>query len=152
VDVGGYTFSATGRTELWSLTWHQFEESPWIGQGAGASEEYLTALGGASHPHNDYLRLLFDYGIVGTALWTLGIVLIMTALFRDWRRWDESRDPKAGTELWALLSIAAFLAAMITANPLVYMHVQGPLGLIVGVALATSAGKRTSFASEGRSR
>jgi len=152
VDVGGYTFSATGRTELWSLTWHQFEESPWIGQGAGASEEYLTALGGASHPHNDYLRLLFDYGIVGTALWTLGIVLIITTLFRDWRRWDGTRDPKAVTELWALLSIAAFLAAMITANPLVYMHVQGPLGLIVGVALATSAGKRTSFASEGRSR
>jgi O-antigen ligase len=148
VQFGGYTFSATGRTELWSLTWHQFEQSPWVGHGAGESEEFLTALGGASHPHNDYLRLLNDYGIVGTALWTLGIVLIVKGLYRDWLRCDAKGDPRAGTELWALLSVGAFLASMITANPLVYMHVQGPLGLIVGVALATSARQRPSAVTE----
>ena len=148
VQVGGYTFSATGRTELWSLTWHQFEQSPWIGHGAGASEEFLTALGGADHPHNDYLRLLVDYGILGTALWTLGIVLIVTGLYRGWRRSDAARDLTARTQLWAMLSVAAFLATMITSNPLVYMHVLGPLGLIVGVALATSARERTSSVRE----
>jgi hypothetical protein len=148
VHVGGYTFSATGRTELWSLTWHQFEQSPLIGHGAGASEEFLTGLGGADHPHNDYLRLLDDYGIVGTALWTLGIVFIVTGLYRGWRRWDAAGDLRARTELWAMLSVAAFLATMITSNPLVYMHVLGPLGLIVGVALATSARERTSSATK----
>jgi len=148
VQVGGYTFGATGRTELWGLTWHQFEESPWIGHGAGASEEFLTDLGGADHPHNDYLRLLDDYGIAGTALWTLGIVLIVTGLYRGWRRREATRDPRARTELWAMLSVAAFLAMMITDNPLVYMHVLGPLGLIVGVALATSVRERSSSVSK----
>jgi len=35
--------------------------------------------------------------------------------------------------------MAVFLVAMVTANPLVYMHVQGPLGLIVGASLALVA-------------
>ena len=148
VHVGGYTFSATGRTELWSLTWRHFEQSPWIGHGAGASEEFLTELGGADHPHNDYLRLLDDYGIVGTALWTLGIVLIVTGLYRGWRRWDATGDLRARTQLWAMLSVGAFLATMITSNPLVYMHILGPLGLILGVALGISARERTSSVSE----
>jgi O-antigen ligase len=134
--VGGYP--ATGRSELWSVTWHEFEQSPWIGHGAGASEEFLTTLGGADHPHNDYLRLLNDYGIVGTGLWILGIVLIVMALYRAWLWLDARRDPLARIELWGLLSIAAVLATMVTSNPLVYMHVQGPLGLIVGVTLAIS--------------
>jgi O-antigen ligase len=141
VQVGPYTFTATGRSHLWSETWHQFEQSPWTGHGAGSSQEFLTALGGARHPHNDYLRLLHDFGIAGTALWTLGIVLIGTALYRDWRWRDARGDPRARMQLWALLSIGALLATMITANPLVYMHIQSTLGLIVGVALATAAGE-----------
>ena len=29
----------------------------------------------AGHPHNDYLRLLHDYGLVGMSLWALGLRL-----------------------------------------------------------------------------
>ena len=60
------------------------------------------------------------------------------ALYRDWLWRDATRDPLARIQLWGLLSIAAVLATMVTSNPLVYMHVQGPLGLIVGITLAIS--------------
>jgi O-antigen ligase len=139
VAVGGVQISATGRSDLWGETWRNFLGSPWVGHGAGASEAFLTTLGGADHPHNDYLRLLNDYGVLGTALWALGIFVVSVPLYRDWLRRDDLGDPLARIQLWALLTIAGFLVAMVTANPLVYMHVQGPLGLIVGASLALVA-------------
>jgi O-antigen ligase len=135
VQVGGYQLNANGRTQLWSETLAQFETSPWVGHGAGSSEEFLAALGGGSHPHNDYLRLLSDYGLVGTTFWALGIVLLVAALYREWVRRDANADRRARFQLWALLSLAGVLATMIADNPLVYMHVQAPLALILGTAL-----------------
>ncbi len=142
VDIGGYTVNATGRTDLWTVTWREFQRSPWLGHGPGSSEEFLSKRDGGAHPHNDYLRLLHDYGIVGTALWGLGIVVVVTALYRAWLRQDADGDAAAGIQLWALLSVGALLGTMITANPIVYMHVQGPLALIVGTALGAGARNR----------
>jgi O-antigen ligase len=139
VDVGGIQISATGRTDLWSETFRMFRTDPWLGHGAGASERFLVDLGGADHPHNDYLRLLNDYGILGTALWAVGMLLVAVAIFRDWLRRDAARDPFARFQLWTLLTVAGFLATMITANPLVYLHVQAPLGLLVGASLAIAS-------------
>jgi O-antigen ligase len=134
VDVGGYQVNTNGRSQLWPATWSQFEQSPWLGNGAGAAEVLTTSLG-VGHPHNDYLRLLDDYGLIGTGLWAVGVFLIVGRLIRVWIRADTAGDPEARLYLWALLGMVALLLTMITDNVLVYLHVQGPLAIIVGMAL-----------------
>ncbi len=133
--VSGYTVNANGRTELWGATWQWFQRSPWLGNGAGSSADLVASLYRASQPHNDYLRLLGDYGIVGTGMWFLGVVIVATTLFRSWVAADARGDPRGRYQLWALLGLAALLATMVSDNPLIYPHVQMPLGMIVGLAL-----------------
>ncbi len=121
---------------------------PWIGHGVGSADDlinrvYSTAVG---HPHNDYLRLLHDYGLLGTCLWGIGYALL---LMRTWRAWHvstvtkrEGRTHDSSSEL--RIHAAAFLAlvgvaiAMITDNAIVYMYVIGPLGVLVGLSLGLS--------------
>ena len=62
-------FATTGRKLLWDAMTYRIRERPWLGYGANASEPFVSAIaGGLAHPHNDWLRLLYDYGIVGTAV------------------------------------------------------------------------------------
>ena len=70
-QVGGISINVTGRDTLWAANWDYFLKAPVIGH-AGAADRLTSALpehGGAAHPHNDYLRILVDYGIVGLVLW-----------------------------------------------------------------------------------
>lgn len=135
VKVGQYDLNTNGRKLLWSVTWQDYLRSPIVGNGAGASEEAVSLVSQAGHPHNDYLRLLDDYGIVGTALWALGAIVVLGGLIRAWARADGRDDPRSRFFLWAWLAVIAMLLSMVTDNPLVYLHVQGPLALIVGVAI-----------------
>jgi O-antigen ligase len=136
VKVGRYDLNANGRKLLWTVTWRQFKQSPVFGNGAGASENAVSIVSlNADQPHNDYLRLLDDYGLLGTSLWGLGVIVMLGRLTRIWVRADEAHDPESRFYLWALLALVAILLTMITDNPLVYLHVQAPLALIVGVAL-----------------
>ena len=135
VKVGQYDLNANGRRQLWTVTWRQFQQSPVLGNGAGASQNAVSTGAKADQPHNDYLRLLDDYGILGTSLWALGMILILGRLTRTWITADAAQDPGSRFYLWALLSLSAVLLTMITDNPLVYLHVQAPLALIVGVAI-----------------
>lgn len=94
-EEGEWTVSltATGRMNAWSYYWNVFQESPWFGNGVGAS---IVAGTGVLHPafrqpHNDYLRILVDGGIVGLCLMVGGHVLVMRRLMRSsrttFRRW-----------------------------------------------------------------
>lgn len=142
-QVGGVTLSVSGRGKFWSATWQSWLESPWIGHGAGSSEylptKYLpqgTAAAGYTHPHNDYLRLLHDYGIVGAALWVVASTLLLRRTRQKW--WaavrNDSRDRTP--HLQAVLGVTAFGLAMITDNVIVYAYVMAPLAMLVGASLA----------------
>jgi O-antigen ligase len=135
VKVGQYDLNANGRKLLWEATWRQFLQSPIVGNGAGASEGAISTVSQVAQPHNDYLRLLDDYGLLGTTLWALGAILIVGRLTRTWIEADANDDSGSRFYLWAVLSLVAILLTMITDNPLVYLHVQAPLALIIGVAL-----------------
>ena len=74
VDVA--QLSADGRWDLWRFGWAVFAESPWTGAGFGQYNAAFRALGFVptkdvitiSHPHNIYLQLLCESGVVGLAL------------------------------------------------------------------------------------
>jgi O-antigen ligase len=145
-QVGGFSINVTGRDALWSANWGWFKEKPLIGFGAGASDRMTAALPGrgAGHPHNDYLRILVDYGLVGFVLWMSAYLALLRL---TWKRWQAVR----GTRVYAeQIHAAAFLVligigiAMIVDNPLIELARMGPLGILVGFSLGLPLVQRGS--------
>ena len=140
-SIGGFTLNVTGRDALWSANWGWFKEKPWIGWGAGSSDTMTAALPGhnAGHPHNDYLRLLVDYGVVGLALWLIGFFLLITIC---WKAWGSMRGTRTHAERMhsaAVLALIGIALTMIVDNPLIEVVKMGPLGALVGISLGVAA-------------
>jgi O-antigen ligase len=65
---GDVSVNVEGRFEIWNAVWRSFLTSPVVGHGAGSSDDLTSReFEGADHPHNDYLRLLHDYGVPGSS-------------------------------------------------------------------------------------
>lgn len=135
LGVGTLKVNASGRTKVWGYVWDSFLESPWLGQGPGSAQYFVGLVSPQwAHPHNDYLRLLHDYGILGTSLWVIG-------LFAFWRTTARSlaapavSSGEARIHLTALLATISLSLVMLTDNPLVYYFAMMPLAIIMGVSL-----------------
>lgn len=123
-----------GRSNMWMVVWDSAREHLWLGRGLGSASLTIQAqYPGLIQPHNDFLRLLHDTGLIGLGLWLLGALVIVVRLLDGIRRAPGSRT---GTAAWAAL--VAFLgigATMITDNSLVYSFVMLPLGTLIGAGL-----------------
>lgn len=76
-------FQTSGRGFIQEKMEKELEESPWFGYGANASEEFVSDYTeGLKHPHNDYLRLAFDYGYFGMFVFLACMVLQMLHALR----------------------------------------------------------------------
>lgn len=150
VKVGGVTISVSGRGKFWTATWRSWEESPWVGHGAGSAEylplKYLPRYSAYSHPHNDYLRILHDYGIVGGVLWLIGGFVLLRATKRAWRAVASHDRSQAGVHLSAVLGMTALALAMITDNVVIYVFFMAPLAMLVGFSLGRGSADATSAA------
>ncbi|HWR90757.1 MAG TPA: O-antigen ligase family protein, partial [Dissulfurispiraceae bacterium] len=75
--------ATSGRRYIWDHMQGQIDSRPWFGHGANASEPFVLRLTGAmTHPHNDWLRLLYDYGYVGTVTFAFCMLWQMVHLLR----------------------------------------------------------------------
>jgi exopolysaccharide production protein ExoQ len=81
-DVLGKDLTLTGRTVLWSAVWEMIQKQPWLGYGYGAFWDVRSAGSQAAqiwlatgwkmnHPHNGFLALWLDIGLVGLVLFLL---------------------------------------------------------------------------------
>jgi len=70
-----------------------------MGWGAGSSDTMTSALPGgfSGHPHNDYLRLLVDFGVIGLVFWLVGYVTLLRMTWREWRRPDHAPVPRTAS-------------------------------------------------------
>jgi hypothetical protein len=137
-NVGGFSLNVTGRDALWSANWGWFKQRPLIGHGAGASDRLTNALPfhGAGHPHNDYLRILVDYGIIGFVLW---VAAYLALLRLTWKRWQAVRGTRVYAEhvhAAAFLVLVGIALTMIVDNPMIEIARMAPLGILVGMSLA----------------
>lgn len=131
VSVGRINFNTSGRSALWEVTWESAMRAPWIGHGPAAITPILSSkLNGIAHPHNDYLRLIHDYGLIGTCFFVFGILMLMWRIIQSIRRTDDQIHWAAFIALFGV-SIAA-----ITDNVIVYVFVMIPLGAIIGYSLS----------------
>jgi exopolysaccharide production protein ExoQ len=135
----GKDATLTGRTDLWQLTTDMIWKQPWIGYGFGG---FWQGLNGAesgyilravtwtpSHPHNGYLQLLLDLGILGLSIFSIGFFTTMI------RALNLIRSTKAVAALWPIVHMAQLL---ITSTTETQLFASNNVGWILYVAAAFS--------------
>lgn len=140
LQVFGLHINTEGRLDLWKLTIDSYRQSPVLGRGVGSSQVVINAVyPGLDHPHNDYLRLLHDFGPAGLLCWLIGYAALFIESWRAWTRSQAERPADARVHLAALLALIAVALSMVTDNPTTYIFVMAPLGVIVGASVGLSA-------------
>jgi O-antigen ligase len=136
IRVGSLEVTGTGRASFWPATWESFLESPWIGKGAGSAGRMISKVfPGNDHPHNDYLRILHDYGVVGFLLLFLAFGRLAMTVWRAWVRADAAGSPEAQIHMTAFLGVTGLALGMIANNPFGYIFVMSPLAVLCGNSL-----------------
>jgi hypothetical protein len=134
LTVGNINLS--GRGLVWVQTWVHGMEAPLFGHGTGAATVFLERdLGLAiSHPHNDYLRILHDFGVIGFALLLYTGGFVLSSL---WRMYQGARS--SWSRQWtgsAALAWLAYLLMALTDNSMIYAtYFAGGVFMLMGVAL-----------------
>ena len=132
-------FKTTGRLWLWERMDNEIEREPWFGHGSNAQEAFIVAVTGIQgQPHNDWKRILFDYGYVGAGIFALCMLLqVIHAL-------KMARKSQGETQMLfyaGASSFIPFIMFMFTDNIILYAVFFGSLQFtILGLAYAA---KRT---------
>lgn len=135
-ELRGISINMTGRVTLWSIMFESILDAPIVGKGVGSAKALIDKnVPGLDHPHNEYLRILHNVGAVGLFLWLLGYWHLFRTMWRAWQRADQRGDPAAKIYLSATLMLVANLLEMMTGNPLVYIFIMAPLGIMVGASI-----------------
>jgi O-antigen ligase len=137
LQVGGVTLNASGRTEMWQMLLESLQGNYLFGKGVASSsiliDNYFPGLG---HPHNDMLRLLYDFGIFGVTWWVLFLLAVFAQMLRMLRRSFQVRDGDIALHMTPLLAMSAVTASMFTDNSVSYIFVMAPLGMVMGCSLS----------------
>lgn len=130
VEVGGLAINTSGRSALWEAVGESAKQAPFLGHGPGSAVVFVTERFGAiTQPHNEYLRVLHDEGLVGMVLFALGCLLVLIRIVERIARTDQPIH-------WAaLFAMSATLAAAATDNVLVYPFVLLPASVLIGLSL-----------------
>lgn len=125
------------RDLMWNRLWSGVQERPWLGHGGNASATDLVEAGFGDLPHNDWLRILFNYGIVGCALYVLAMLV---QILHGWR-WAESAPLHTRVLLHGGLSaFVPYAVVMFFDNILIYATFYGNLHfLLLGFAYGSLA-------------
>jgi O-antigen ligase len=136
VEVGGLLINTSGRINMWGATIRSAQESPIVGQGLGSSQRLIESMfANLGHPHNDYLRVWHDLGVVGVLFLIATMGSWLWILFRAWYEAEKRGSRAARLELAALLLLLALVLMMVPANALIYSTIMGPAGVLIGSGL-----------------
>lgn len=136
-EFGGLSINTSGRSALWDALLNSALTSPVFGQGPGSAAALVEArFYPILLPHNEYLRLFHDLGMVGLALFALGCIALISRISVRAARTDHPIH-------WAaLFGLIAVLAAAATDNVFLYPFVMVPLAALVGLSLGLPATER----------
>ncbi|BAY17457.1 O-antigen polymerase [Anabaenopsis circularis NIES-21] len=118
----GKDATLTGRTDLWPLVLEMIWKHPWLGYGYGGfwqgwngeSASIWWAAGWTpTHPHNGYLALWLDLGILGLGIFFIGFLQsYLQAL-----AWV--RNSKTSVEIWPIIHMTYIVIVNLTESSLV---------------------------------
>jgi O-antigen ligase len=130
-EVGTVSISTSGRTTLWPIVVDSAMKHPIVGGGLGSSQ---VALAEYVQPHNEYLRVWHDGGIIGVGLLVFAFIKWLFGLRRQYVSAVRTSRPHPEIELAALFTLLGIVLAAITDNGFMYMFVDAPAGLLIGAA------------------
>lgn len=130
-EVGGVSVSTSGRTTMWPIVFDSAMKHPIFGGGLGSSQ---IALGEFVQPHNEYLRVWHDGGIIGVGVLVFAFFTWLLQLRRQYAWAVRTNKAYPQIELAALFTLLGIVLAAITDNGFMYMFVDAPAGLLIGAA------------------
>jgi len=130
-EIGGVSISTSGRTTMWPIVFDSAMQHPVVGGGLGSSQE---ALGEYIQPHNEYLRVWHDGGLIGVSLLIFVFISWLLRLRRQYVWAVQTSRPHPEIELAAFFTLLGIVLAAITDNGFMYMFVDAPAGLLIGAA------------------
>jgi O-antigen ligase len=131
-------FATSGRKALWDKLEAEIDKKPYFGHGANTSEPIVSMLtGGLTHPHNDWLRLLYDYGYFGTIIFVFCVISQVLHILK------RARSATGETKILfyaAASTFISFVLFMFSDNIILYVAFFGNLQFtMIGLAYAAYA-------------
>jgi len=83
-------FVTSGRKAMYDALIAGLDQAYWFGHGANTTEAISLAITGVTHPHNDWLRVRYEYGILGLLIFALTLLAQMRHALRRARRLGSS--------------------------------------------------------------
>jgi len=125
LNLNNPNFRASGRAAMWNILWDGVVTEPWLGHGWNFHRVTLPLSGLPTYqPHNDWLRLLYDLGFIGTSIYFITIILQIFSLLKI-ARWSSGAH-----QMLAFGVATAFIPYMIimfTDNAILYVQFFGDL-------------------------
>ena len=110
------TVEASGRLITWPLFLDEID-SIWLGEGSMASNRFGMLAFQWGHPHNEYIRVLFDYGIIGAVLL---LVPMLSSVYACYTRALRTRGDDRWCNRICVGGLLAMFLLAITGNVLMY--------------------------------
>ena len=107
--IGQGDFSGSGRFDMWPVVWDEAQRHIAFGAGAGEVGRFMPKarlFNPEGTPLNDYLRVVFDYGVAGIVILVSTLLLQMYVLVR-------AMLMKGAVARWALSAAYLGLAALL---------------------------------------
>lgn len=137
---GNASLDTAGRDKMWAAvyaSWNYDDRTRILGRGVGSAGLVANlGVGTMLHPHNDYLRLLHDTGLIGAGIFTVGLLYFLWRRYRMWKLENSAGDKEiANVHGAAFLALTAFALIMITDNPIDYLFAVTPVGILLGCSV-----------------
>jgi O-antigen ligase len=127
-----------GRKSMWATLTSHIDEAPILGHGGNADRTYLLNAGNTTYlPHNDWLRIAFNYGFLGLALYAGTLAFQFVHCHRHIR----FRGSPALTHMTAaaLTCFIGYAVVMYTDNVLIYcQYFTVPMMILIGAAYSAA--------------
>lgn len=142
------TGSIGKRFEMWRAAWHIFKQHPFLGAGTGSflkevaelvkERDISPSVVTFDHPHNDYLNALSGQGLIGFAVYLLGLIYPLF-LFGRALRADDQYKKAAGFA--GVILISGLLVFGFTETMFVHSIVMSTYGIYVAILASIILGK-----------
>lgn len=137
LKIGNYSINTSGRLFVWDKVVRSAMDSIWVGHGIPITED-MIGLPSWSHPHNDYLRILHQSGILGLILWLVFLLNSIICLIKGGTINMEWRNI-------TILTMISFSIFMFTDNCLAYSYVFFPMAILIGLFCKKEKQRKTNF-------
>lgn len=145
LQVGGVALNTTGRLTIWGIVALSASQAPITGHGIGSSVTLLKGvIDNIAHPHNDYLRIWHDLGLIGLFFILASFSAWFVSMARAFRRAKPVLSTAAIGPLTGIFALLGLMIGMLTDNSVVYSPVIAPAAALIGIGVGNLAWLRDS--------